>query len=221
MYGGDGWAYDIGYGGLDHVMASGEDVNVFVVDTEVYSNTGGQSSKATPVGASAKFADGGKRTAKKDLGRLMELDPENRIITGSITDGVDGILPAEKISITTGGVYDPSTGRFIVTLPSPEEGRTASRVTIKARDASGNIGRSSVDIPAAGGNQLLVLRCQLLHVGVPIPAGHLPGVGPVLQNRPPAAGTGVPGAGAVGKNFYPWQGVCHTHQPHFILPPVR
>lgn len=71
LFGGDGWAYDIGYGGLDHVMASGEDVNVFVVDTEVYSNTGGQSSKATPVGASAKFADGGKRTAKKDLGRLM------------------------------------------------------------------------------------------------------------------------------------------------------
>ena len=71
LYGGDGWAYDIGYGGLDHVMASNEDINVFVVDTEVYSNTGGQSSKATPIGASAKFADGGKKTAKKDLGRLM------------------------------------------------------------------------------------------------------------------------------------------------------
>ncbi|MCQ2555091.1 MAG: pyruvate:ferredoxin (flavodoxin) oxidoreductase [Clostridia bacterium] len=71
LFGGDGWAYDIGYGGLDHVIASGEDINIFVVDTEVYSNTGGQSSKATPVGASAKFADGGKKTAKKDLGRLM------------------------------------------------------------------------------------------------------------------------------------------------------
>lgn len=71
MYGGDGWAYDIGYGGLDHVFAQGEDVNVFVVDTEVYSNTGGQASKATPVGASAQFASSGKRSSKKDLGRQM------------------------------------------------------------------------------------------------------------------------------------------------------
>ncbi len=67
MYGGDGWAYDIGFGGLDHVIATGEDINVFVVDTEVYSNTGGQSSKATPLGAVAQFADSGKRTRKKDL----------------------------------------------------------------------------------------------------------------------------------------------------------
>ncbi len=71
LFGGDGWAYDIGYGGLDHVIASGEDINILVVDTEVYSNTGGQASKATPIGASAKFADGGKKTHKKDLGRLM------------------------------------------------------------------------------------------------------------------------------------------------------
>lgn len=70
MYGGDGWAYDIGYGGLDHVLASGKDVNVLVVDTEVYSNTGGQSSKASPVGAVAKFAASGKKTRKKDLGLL-------------------------------------------------------------------------------------------------------------------------------------------------------
>ena len=70
MYGGDGWAYDIGYGGLDHVLASGRDVNVLVVDTEVYSNTGGQSSKATPIGAVAQFAAGGKPTVKKDLGML-------------------------------------------------------------------------------------------------------------------------------------------------------
>ena len=70
MYGGDGWAYDIGYGGLDHVLASGADVNVLVVDTEVYSNTGGQSSKATPIGAVAQFAAGGKPTVKKDLGLL-------------------------------------------------------------------------------------------------------------------------------------------------------
>ncbi|HPT32294.1 MAG TPA: pyruvate:ferredoxin (flavodoxin) oxidoreductase, partial [Prolixibacteraceae bacterium] len=71
VFGGDGWAYDIGYGGLDHVMASGHDVNVLVMDTEVYSNTGGQSSKATPVGAVAKFAAAGKRIRKKDLGAMM------------------------------------------------------------------------------------------------------------------------------------------------------
>lgn len=70
IFGGDGWAYDIGYGGLDHVLASGEDVNVLVVDTEVYSNTGGQSSKATPTGAVAKFATSGKKIRKKDLGMM-------------------------------------------------------------------------------------------------------------------------------------------------------
>jgi len=68
--GGDGWAYDIGYGGLDHVLASGEDINILVLDTEVYSNTGGQSSKATPTAAIAKFAATGKRTGKKDLGMM-------------------------------------------------------------------------------------------------------------------------------------------------------
>lgn len=70
IFGGDGWAYDIGFGGLDHVLASGENVNVLVMDTEVYSNTGGQASKATPVGAIAKFAASGKRIRKKDLGMI-------------------------------------------------------------------------------------------------------------------------------------------------------
>ncbi|MBE5735707.1 MAG: 4Fe-4S dicluster domain-containing protein, partial [Clostridiales bacterium] len=70
IIGGDGWAYDIGYGGLDHVLASGENVNILVLDTEVYSNTGGQASKSTPVGAVAKFAANGKRTNKKDLGLM-------------------------------------------------------------------------------------------------------------------------------------------------------
>ena len=68
--GGDGWSYDIGYGGVDHVLASGEDINILVFDTEVYSNTGGQSSKATPTAAIAKFAASGKNTKKKDLGRM-------------------------------------------------------------------------------------------------------------------------------------------------------
>jgi pyruvate-ferredoxin/flavodoxin oxidoreductase len=76
IIGGDGWAYDIGYGGLDHVLASGEDVNILVLDTEVYSNTGGQTSKATPRGAVAKFSAGGKPTQKKDLA-LLAMDYEN------------------------------------------------------------------------------------------------------------------------------------------------
>jgi pyruvate-ferredoxin/flavodoxin oxidoreductase len=70
IFGGDGWAYDIGFGGVDHVLASGEDVNIFVFDTEVYSNTGGQSSKSTPTAAIAKFAASGKHTKKKDLGMM-------------------------------------------------------------------------------------------------------------------------------------------------------
>ncbi|NLC03677.1 MAG: pyruvate:ferredoxin (flavodoxin) oxidoreductase, partial [Tissierellia bacterium] len=71
IFGGDGWAYDIGFGGLDHVLASGEDINILVMDTEVYSNTGGQSSKATPTAAVAKFAASGKKIRKKDLGLMM------------------------------------------------------------------------------------------------------------------------------------------------------
>jgi len=70
-FGGDGWGYDIGYGGLDHVLASGEDINILVMDTEVYSNTGGQSSKSTPTAAIAKFASAGKKTKKKDLGMMV------------------------------------------------------------------------------------------------------------------------------------------------------
>ncbi|MFI5294814.1 MAG: pyruvate:ferredoxin (flavodoxin) oxidoreductase [Thermodesulfovibrionales bacterium] len=69
--GGDGWAYDIGYGGLDHVLASGEDINIMILDTEVYSNTGGQMSKSTPLAAMAQFAAGGKRTPKKSIGAIM------------------------------------------------------------------------------------------------------------------------------------------------------
>jgi len=70
-FGGDGWAYDIGYGGLDHVLAAGEDINILVMDTETYSNTGGQSSKATPLGSIAQFAASGKPTGKKELGRML------------------------------------------------------------------------------------------------------------------------------------------------------
>ena len=70
IIGGDGWAYDIGYGGLDHVLSTGENVNILVLDTEVYSNTGGQKSKATRMGATAKFASSGKMKNKKDLARM-------------------------------------------------------------------------------------------------------------------------------------------------------
>ena len=87
MYGGDGWAYDIGYGGLDHVLASGEDVNILVVDTEVYSNTGGQSSKATPLGAVAQFAASGKKTGKKDLGMLAT--QYQNVYVASVAIGAD------------------------------------------------------------------------------------------------------------------------------------
>ena len=73
LVGGDGWAYDIGYGGLDHVLANRRDVNILVLDTEVYSNTGGQQSKATPLGAAAKFALVGKSVGKKDLGLLANM----------------------------------------------------------------------------------------------------------------------------------------------------
>ena len=87
IIGGDGWAYDIGYGGLDHVLASNEDVNILVLDTEVYSNTGGQSSKATTKGAFAKFAMGGKRTNKKDLG-YMAMAYSN-VYVASVSLGAD------------------------------------------------------------------------------------------------------------------------------------
>jgi len=99
IVGGDGWAYDIGYGGLDHVLASGRNVNVLVLDTEVYSNTGGQASKATPLGAVAKFAAGGKPTPKKDLG-LMAMSYGNIYIAqvamgASDTQMVRAFLEAE------------------------------------------------------------------------------------------------------------------------------
>ncbi|WP_367155148.1 pyruvate:ferredoxin (flavodoxin) oxidoreductase [Methylomonas sp. HYX-M1] len=99
IIGGDGWAYDIGYGGLDHVLASGRNVNILVLDTEVYSNTGGQTSKATPLGAVAKFAAGGKTTAKKDLG-LLAMDYGNVYVAhvayaGKDTQTLNAFLEAE------------------------------------------------------------------------------------------------------------------------------
>lgn len=100
ILGGDGWAYDIGYGGLDHVLASGEDVNVLVFDTEVYSNTGGQASKATPAAAMAKFAASGKKSRKKDLG-MMAMTYGN-VYVAQVAMGADknqfikAVIEAEK-----------------------------------------------------------------------------------------------------------------------------
>ncbi len=89
IIGGDGWAYDIGFGGLDHVLASGENVNILVLDTEVYSNTGGQNSKATPLGAVAKFAAGGKPNRKKDLAKIA-MDYENVFVAQGAYGAKDG-----------------------------------------------------------------------------------------------------------------------------------
>ncbi|MGZ8227858.1 MAG: 4Fe-4S binding protein, partial [Methylococcaceae bacterium] len=99
IIGGDGWAYDIGYGGVDHVLASGRNVNILVLDTEVYSNTGGQTSKATPLGAVAKFSAGGKATAKKDLA-LLAMDYPNVYVAhvayaGKDTQTLSAFLEAE------------------------------------------------------------------------------------------------------------------------------
>lgn len=94
MIGGDGWAYDIGYNGIDHVLASKENVNILVLDTEVYSNTGGQSSKSTRVGAVAKFAAGGKETAKKDLARIALTYPHVYVATISL-----GANPIQTIKV--------------------------------------------------------------------------------------------------------------------------
>lgn len=100
IFGGDGWAYDIGFGGVDHVLASGDDINILVMDTEVYSNTGGQSSKATPTGAIAKYAATGKKIGKKDLGRMMM--SYGYVYVASISMGANknqtmkAILEAEK-----------------------------------------------------------------------------------------------------------------------------
>ena len=87
MYGGDGWAYDIGFGGLDHVIATGEDINVFIIDNELYANTGGQSSKATPLGAVVEFQAAGKKSRKKDIGQILKT--YGNVYVASVAMGAD------------------------------------------------------------------------------------------------------------------------------------
>ena len=120
-FGGDGWAYDIGYGGLDHVLASGKNINMLVLDTEVYSNTGGQSSKATAAAAIAKFSAGGKVTKKKDLG-LMAMS-YGYVYVAQVAIGAD---PAQTLkAIREAEAYDgPSI--VICYCPCIEHGMKAS-----------------------------------------------------------------------------------------------
>ena len=117
MFGGDGWAYDIGYGGLDHVFALGEDVNVFVIDTEVYSNTGGQSSKATPLGAVAQFQSSGKKSAKKDLGKLMMT--YGNCYVASVAMGAD---PAQLVKAITEAEQFPGPSLVVAYTPCISHG---------------------------------------------------------------------------------------------------
>jgi pyruvate-ferredoxin/flavodoxin oxidoreductase len=134
IFGGDGWAYDIGYGGLDHVLASGEDINILVMDTEVYSNTGGQSSKATPLGSIAKFAASGKKLPKKDLGAMSM--SYGYVYTASVSMGADknhvvkALLEAEAYKGTSLIIaYAPCINQGIRKGmgKSMEEGREAVR----------------------------------------------------------------------------------------------
>jgi len=130
IIGGDGWAYDIGFGGLDHVIASGVDINLLVLDTEVYSNTGGQSSKATPTAAVAKFAANGKRTRKKDLG-LMAMS-YGYVYVASISSGanrnhtLNAIIEAEKYDGPSLVIaYSPCIAHGINMSASQNEGKLA------------------------------------------------------------------------------------------------
>ena len=117
VMGGDGWAYDIGYGGLDHVMAMGEDINILVMDTEVYSNTGGQASKATPTGSVAKFAAAGKRTRKKDLG-LMAMS-YGYVYVASVSMGAN---PAQLMKAMTEAESYPGPSLIIAYSPCINHG---------------------------------------------------------------------------------------------------
>jgi pyruvate-ferredoxin/flavodoxin oxidoreductase len=127
MYGGDGWAYDIGYGGLDHVVALGEDINILVVDTEVYSNTGGQSSKATPLGAVAQFQAAGKKSAKKDLGKLMM--GYGNCYVASVAMGAD---PAQLVKAVSEAESFPGPSLIVAYTPCISHGIKAGMDQVQA-----------------------------------------------------------------------------------------
>ena len=127
MYGGDGWAYDIGFGGLDHVIAMGEDINILIVDTEVYSNTGGQSSKATPLGAVAQFQAAGKKTGKKDLGKMMMA--YGNCYVASVAMGAD---PAQLLKAITEAEAYPGPSLVIAYAPCINHGIKAGMDQVQA-----------------------------------------------------------------------------------------
>ncbi len=130
IVGGDGWAYDIGYGGLDHVLAMGQDVNVLVVDTEVYSNTGGQASKATPTGSVAKFAAAGKRTRKKDLG-LMAMS-YGYVYVASVSMGAS---PAQLVKAVTEAEAYPGPSLIIAYAPCINHGINMGKTQAEEKKA--------------------------------------------------------------------------------------
>jgi len=157
IVGGDGWAYDIGYGGLDHVMASGEDINVLVFDTEVYSNTGGQASKSTPTAAIAKFAASGKKQGKKDLGRML-------MTYGNVYVAQVGIHADNNQLIKAFREAEQYKGPSIVIAYSPcinhgiKEGMGRSMATIKKAVACGywHLYRYNPDLKAQGKNPFIL-----------------------------------------------------------------
>ena len=129
-FGGDGWAYDIGYGGLDHVLAQNEDINVLVLDTEVYSNTGGQSSKATPTGSVAKFAAAGKRTRKKDLG-LMAM-AYGYVYVATVAMGAN---PAQLVKAVNEAEAYPGPSLIIAYAPCINHGINMSHSQLEEKKA--------------------------------------------------------------------------------------
>ncbi len=130
IIGGDGWAYDIGFGGLDHVVATGEDVNILILDTEVYSNTGGQASKSTPMGAVAKFASSGKETHKKDLGKMLMTYPNTFVAQVSLGANMQATIKAFK------DAYDHKGPSVIIAYsPCINHGGNMSETPSNQRDA--------------------------------------------------------------------------------------
>ena len=130
IVGGDGWAYDIGYGGLDHVVAQPEDVNLMVLDTEVYSNTGGQKSKASPLGAITKFASAGKRTAKKDLG-LQAMSYQSVYVAALAYSANAG----QAVKALVEGESYPGPALFICYCPCIEHGIDMGNTQAQAKAA--------------------------------------------------------------------------------------
>jgi len=157
VIGGDGWAYDIGFGGLDHVLASGRDVNVLVLDTEVYSNTGGQASKSTPRGAVAKFAASGKSVGKKDLGQIAMAYGDVYVAQISI-----GASPKQTVEVLRAAAAWPGPSLVIAYSPCIAHGIDMSTMMTHQRDAvrAGYLMLYHYDPQAAlaeGGGEPLVL----------------------------------------------------------------